>query len=88
MLLKYCREMQERFRDLSENDNNQKLLFVTEEDIKGIPCFQNESLIAIKAPHGTTLEVPDPDEDFDYRQRRYGIFLRSTMANLRRNLKR
>lgn len=23
---------------------------------------QNETLIAIKAPHGTTLEVPDPDE--------------------------
>ncbi|TYI58705.1 hypothetical protein E1A91_D11G379800v1, partial [Gossypium mustelinum] len=39
------REMQERFRDLSENDNNQKLLFVTEEDIKGIPCFQKETLI-------------------------------------------
>ena len=24
--------------------------------------WQNETLIAIKAPHGTTLEVPDPDE--------------------------
>ncbi len=24
--------------------------------------IQNETLIAIKAPHGTTLEVPDPDE--------------------------
>lgn len=66
---------------------------MTEEDIKGLPCFQvsimhhflssstyfynglvfsielvvpflckNETLIAIKAPHGTTLEVPDPDE--------------------------
>ena len=23
---------------------------------------QNETLIAIKAPHGTTLEVPEPDE--------------------------
>ncbi|KAG8479823.1 hypothetical protein CXB51_029318 [Gossypium anomalum] len=57
-----------------------ELLFVTEEDIKGIPCFQNETLIAIKAPHGTTLEVPDPDEDVDYRQRRYRIILRSTMG--------
>lgn len=77
-------------------------LYVTEDDIKGLPCFQvlfrqynmsqfhlcvskerhfgylfiiiilimsncwsllqNETLIAIKAPHGTTLEVPDPDE--------------------------
>jgi len=24
--------------------------------------MQNQTLIAIKAPHGTTLEVPDPDE--------------------------
>ncbi|KAK2965768.1 hypothetical protein RJ640_014111 [Escallonia rubra] len=56
------REMQEKLRDLSEDENNQKWLFVTEDDIKGLPCFQNETLIAIKAPHGTTLEVPDPDE--------------------------
>ncbi|KAF5819544.1 putative E2F Family, E2F transcription factor, CC-MB domain, E2F-DP heterodimerization region [Helianthus annuus] len=55
-------------------------LFVTEDDIKGLPCFQNETLIAIKAPHGTTLEVPDPDEAVDYPQRRYRIILRSTMG--------
>ncbi|KAK9279486.1 hypothetical protein L1049_013165 [Liquidambar formosana] len=74
------REMQERLRDLSEEENNQKWLFVTEEDIKGLPCFQNETLIAIKAPHGTTLEVPDPDEAVDYPQRRYRVVLRSTMG--------
>lgn len=74
------REMQEQLRDLSENENNQKWLFVTEEDIKGLPCFQNETLIAIKAPHGTTLEVPDPDEAVDYPQRRYRVVLRSTMG--------
>ncbi|XP_038681022.1 transcription factor E2FB [Tripterygium wilfordii] len=74
------REMQERLRDLSEDDNNQKWLFVTEDDIKSLPCFQNETLIAIKAPHGTTLEVPDPDEAVDYPQRRYRIVLRSTMG--------
>ncbi|KAK6936265.1 E2F/DP family, winged-helix DNA-binding domain [Dillenia turbinata] len=56
------REMQERLRDLSEDETNEKYLFITEEDIKTLPCFQNETLIAIKAPHGTTLEVPDPDE--------------------------
>lgn len=74
------REMQERLRELSEDENNQKWLFVTEEDIKCLPCFQNETLIAIKAPHGTTLEVPDPDEAVDYPQRRYRIVLRSTMG--------
>ncbi|XP_038705618.1 transcription factor E2FB-like [Tripterygium wilfordii] len=74
------REMQDRLRDLSEDENNQKWLFVTEDDIKSLPCFQNETLIAIKAPHGTTLEVPDPDEVVDYTQRRYRIVLRSTMG--------
>ncbi|KAK2435467.1 E2F transcription factor [Trifolium repens] len=74
------REMQEKLRSLSEDENNQKFLFVTEEDIKGLPCFQNETLIAIKAPHGTTLEVPDPEEAVDYLQRRYRIILRSTMG--------
>nr|XP_043635776.1 transcription factor E2FA isoform X2 [Erigeron canadensis] len=73
-------EMQEKMRDLSEDNSNQKWLFVTEDDIKGLPCFQNETLIAIKAPHGTTLEVPDPDEAVDYPQRRYRIILRSTMG--------
>ncbi|XP_059300314.1 transcription factor E2FB-like [Lycium ferocissimum] len=74
------REMQERLRDLSEDENNQRWLFVTEDDIKSLPCLQNETLIAIKAPHGTTLEVPDPDEAVDYPQRRYRIVLRSTMG--------
>lgn len=74
------REMQERLRDLSEDENNQRWLFVTEDDIKSLPSFQNETLIAIKAPHGTTLEVPDPDEAVDYPQRRYRIVLRSTMG--------
>ncbi|XP_020111381.1 transcription factor E2FA-like isoform X2 [Ananas comosus] len=73
-------EMREKLRELTEDDNNQKWLYVTEDDIKGLPCFQNETLIAIKAPHGTTLEVPDPDEAGDYLQRRYRIVLRSTMG--------
>ncbi|EEF32209.1 E2F4,5, putative [Ricinus communis] len=74
------REMQERLRELIEDENNQKWLFVTEEDIKSLPCFQNQTLIAVKAPHGTTLEVPDPDEAVDYPQRRYRIILRSSMG--------
>ncbi|XP_073153380.1 transcription factor E2FB-like [Henckelia pumila] len=76
------REMQERLRGLSEDENNQRWLFVTEDDIKNLPCFQNQTLIAIKAPHGTTLEVPDPDEAVDYPQRRYRIVLRSTMGRI------
>ncbi|XP_047318873.1 transcription factor E2FB-like [Impatiens glandulifera] len=80
MIDEQIREMQERLTELSENEDKQKWLFVTEDDIKGLPCFHNETLIAVKAPHGTTLEVPDPDEQTDYPQRRYRIVLRSTMG--------
>uniref|UniRef100_A0A6N2KJV0 E2F/DP family winged-helix DNA-binding domain-containing protein n=1 Tax=Salix viminalis TaxID=40686 RepID=A0A6N2KJV0_SALVM len=61
-------------------DDQIRWLFVTEEDIKSLPCFLNETLIAIKAPHGTTLEVLDPDEAVDCLQRRYRIILRSSMG--------
>nr|AAM90620.1 E2F-related transcription factor 1 [Noccaea caerulescens] len=74
------RESQERLTSLSEDENNKRFLFVTEDDIKNLPCFQNKTLIAVKAPHGTTLEVPDPDEAGGYPQRRYRIILRSTMG--------
>ncbi|KAE8774509.1 E2F protein [Hordeum vulgare] len=73
-------DMREKLRGLTEDENSQRWLYVTEDDIKGLPCFQNETLIAIKAPHGTTLEVPDPDEAGDYLQRRYRIVLRSTLG--------
>ncbi|KAK7244844.1 hypothetical protein RIF29_39672 [Crotalaria pallida] len=74
------REMQERVRVLSEEGNKKKLLFVTEDDIKAVPDFQNETLIAIVAPHGSTVEVPEPDEAVDYLQRRYTMIVRSTMG--------
>ncbi|KAL0647263.1 hypothetical protein Bca4012_045554 [Brassica carinata] len=32
------------------------------ETMENIANLQNSTLIAVKAPHGTTLEVPDPDE--------------------------
>ncbi|CAM6008662.1 unnamed protein product [Sphagnum balticum] len=74
------REMREQLRTLSENEKNKQWLYVTDEDIKSLSCFQNETLIAIKAPHGTTLEVPDPDEAVEYPHRRFQILLRSTMG--------
>ncbi|OWM73618.1 hypothetical protein CDL15_Pgr026717 [Punica granatum] len=64
----------------SKLDNSIRFLFVTEEDIQSLPSLRNETLIAVKAPHGTTLEVPDPDEAVDYPQRRYRMILRSTLG--------
>ncbi|XP_068645846.1 transcription factor E2FB-like isoform X2 [Aristolochia californica] len=71
------RQMQDHLTVLTEDENYQKWLYVKKEDINNLPCFQNKTLIAIKAPHGTTLEVPDPDEVIDYPQRQYQMLLRS-----------
>ncbi|XP_047068581.1 transcription factor E2FA-like isoform X2 [Lolium rigidum] len=75
-------EMQEKVKELTEEESNQRWLYLTEDDIKGLPCFKDKTLIAIKAPHGTMLEVPDPDEAGDYIQRRYRIVIRSTMGSI------
>ncbi|KAJ7513492.1 hypothetical protein O6H91_23G001800 [Diphasiastrum complanatum] len=74
------REMREKLRTFSEDENHKQWLYVTEDDIKNIPCFQNKTLIAIKAPLGTALDVPDPDEGVDYPHRRYQLLLQSTMG--------
>lgn len=62
----------------SESPYNKPKLYITDEDIKRIPCFHGEIIIAVKAPHGTTLEVPHPDDGASGDgQRRYKILLKS-----------
>ncbi|KAL9449038.1 hypothetical protein AB3S75_011052 [Citrus x aurantiifolia] len=72
------REKQELIRTLEENENHQKYMFLTEEDIASLPCFQNQTLIAIKAPQASYIEVPDPDEDISFPKRQYKMIIRST----------
>ncbi len=50
---------------ITENPLNRPRLFVTDEDVTGLPCFANDTLFAVKAPPGTTLEVPDPRQEPD-----------------------
>lgn len=72
------RKRQELIRCLEEDENNQKYLFLTEQDITSLPCFQNQTLIAIKAPQASYLEVPDPDDDIGFPQRQYKLTIRSS----------
>ncbi|KAH7438025.1 hypothetical protein KP509_05G101500 [Ceratopteris richardii] len=71
------REARETLRIICEDPQSKRSLYVTEDDIKSLPCFQNETLIAIKAPHGTILEVPDSAEALESPQKRYQIILQS-----------
>lgn len=51
---------------------------MTDEDIRSIQNFQNQTLIAIKAPRGTTLAVPYPEPDTVPDHQRYQILLKSS----------
>jgi len=71
------RHEQLSIKRISDDPENQQLAFITNEDLATLPSFQGHTLIAIKAPSGTQLEVPDPDEGMPQGQRRYQIFLKS-----------
>ncbi|GMN35766.1 hypothetical protein TIFTF001_005512 [Ficus carica] len=72
------RDKQDRLRALGEDENRKKYLFLTEDDILTLPCFQNQTVIAIKAPQASYIEVPDPDADISFPQRQYKIIVRSS----------
>lgn len=52
--------------------------YATLTDIADLGCFTDQTLIAVNAPAGSSLEVPDPDEDMPKGQRRYQIVLKSS----------
>lgn len=79
-------EAQEKLRALKLNKDKKKWLYLSKEDICTIPRFQGSTLIAINAPHGTCVEVPDPNADMDIckdlesQEKYYQLLLRSSMG--------
>jgi len=69
--------IQNRLKRLAEEPSNLKNAFVTVDDVCQLRAMQGENLLVLKAPSGTKLEVPDPDEGMLHGQRRYQIFLKS-----------
>ncbi|XP_061229687.1 transcription factor E2F2 [Neopsephotus bourkii] len=52
-----------QLRQLTDNEANQRLAYVTYQDLRAISSFQEQTVIAVKAPPETQLEVPDFSED-------------------------
>lgn len=69
------RAVQADLKRLAEEAVNSKLAYVTFNDLRTLPNMQEQTIIAIKAPSGTKLEVPDPDEGMDAGERRFQIYL-------------
>ncbi|XP_029475750.1 transcription factor E2F2-like isoform X1 [Rhinatrema bivittatum] len=53
----------QQLKDLTEDEDNQRLAYVTYQDIRSINNFKDQTVIAIKAPPETRLEVPDLNEE-------------------------
>lgn len=67
--------LQESLRRMADDETMKQLAYLTHVDIRNIPCFTEDTLLAVKAPYGSTLEVPDPDEGMPSGQRRYEVQL-------------
>jgi len=73
-ILKVAKELNQA----AENPAYSKLAYATSQDLQSLPSFKNERVLAIRAPMGTTLEVPDPyDNSLEAGKRVYQIFLKS-----------
>lgn len=52
-------------------------MYVQFEDITNMPAYKSETVIGIRAPTGTSLEVPDPDQGMKPGERRFEMYLSS-----------
>ncbi|XP_033492284.2 transcription factor E2F3 [Epinephelus lanceolatus] len=61
---------------LCENQSSQRFAYLTYEDVQRIPSLKEQTVIVIKAPAETTLEVPHPEESLQ-------VHLRSTQGPIK-----
>lgn len=58
-------------------DDAKPHMFVRYSDITGLEMYKHDTVIGVRAPIGTSLEVPDPDQGMTPGMRRYHMFLSS-----------
>lgn len=58
----WINNLKSRFENLTDDPEFKEYGYVTFDDIKSLTNGEDINLIAIKAPAGTSLEVPDPDQ--------------------------
>lgn len=76
--------LQENLTDLAKEEANTKYAYVTFDDIKALNSIsreENTPFLVVKAPKGTTLEVPTGDND-NLGDNQYQLFLKSTEGEI------
>lgn len=59
-------------------DDAKPHMYVRYSDLTGMPMFKDDTVIGVRAPIGTNLEVPDPEQGMNAGDRRYQMFLSSS----------
>ncbi|KAI7812057.1 transcription factor E2F4 [Triplophysa rosa] len=67
--------VQQSIKNVTDDSLNSPLAFVTHQDLCN--CFKGDTLLAIRAPSGTQLEVPVPESHVNG-QKKYQIHLKSS----------
>jgi transcription factor E2F3 len=78
-------QMQESLNQMTKDPAYAEYAYVTYDDIKSLSNLteaENETLLAIRAPPGTSLEVPDPDSLPEDEKERYQIYLTSKTGEI------
>lgn len=73
----YIEQLNAELQTQQSDSSFRQRAYVTDEDIRSIHNFKDQTLIAIKAPSGTTLAVPYPDLTQSHNGGKYQIFLQS-----------
>ena len=78
LLVSLTEDIQGMIKDLSQPSHPLSptaYAYLSQGDIRSLPLLLTETLFAVKAPYGSTLEVPDPDEGMPPGKRCYEIQL-------------
>ena len=78
-------QIQESLTNLTKNPDYTEYAYVTYDDIRNLPNLTdcaNETLLAIRAPPGTNLEVPNPESFPPEEKERYQILLHSNSGEI------
>jgi len=73
----YTVSQQTKTQDDEKSNECSSRLYVTKREISSLQNYANDTVIAIRAPSGTSLEVPNPDEGMRPGMRRFQIYLTS-----------
>jgi len=76
MLDEQTKEYLEEIKKMLDNSDH---AYVENAEIRNLPTMKDKTILAVRATHGTHLEVPNPDQDtgMNINKRKYQIYLKS-----------